>query len=109
MVYSSIAMIKQEKPRYIKFEIISKKEVEFEPLKRSILKTALSFLGENDFRNANILILEDMWKNKKGVIKTSHKYVNKVKVILALIRKIDNTDIIIKSSKVSGTLKKIGG
>lgn len=100
-------MFKKEKPRYLKFEVISKKGVEFELLKKQILKTALSFLGENEFRNANILILEDMWKNKKGIIKAYHRYINKVKVILALIRRIDDTEVIIKSSKVSGTLKNI--
>ena len=100
-------MIKREKPRYIKFDVISKKEMKFEPLKKHILKIALSFLGENEFRNAKILILEDMWKNKKGVIKVNHKYIDEVKVILALISKINDTDVIIKSSKVSGTLKNV--
>lgn len=98
-------MIKTEKPRYIKFEIISEKPVKFRDLRTTVLKTALEFLGEDQYRNAKILILEEHLKNKKGVIKTTHRYVDKVKVVLALIKKIKDINVIIRSLKVSGTLR----
>ena len=54
------------------------------------------------------LILPD-WKNNQGVIKTNPKYVNKIRVSLALVKSIKNKKMKIKTIKVSGILKKARG
>jgi RNase P/RNase MRP subunit POP5 len=52
------------------------------------------------------MFLNDKYSNNNGVIKTNHKYVDKVRTALALITKIENKDVIVRTRIVSGTLKR---
>jgi RNase P/RNase MRP subunit POP5 len=65
-------------------------------------------MGEMGAAKAGIWVLSDKYdtKTQKGIIRVSHKYVNDLKASLALIDKIDGNEVIIRSTKVSGILKK---
>ena len=89
----------KERNRYLVYEIKNNK-YNFNEIKQEMKKSILQFLGELEASKANILILED-FKENKGIIKVSHKYVDKVKVALMLIR-----NFIVETKYVSGTLKK---
>ena len=95
----------REKKRYIVFEIIgndvNKKKVETE-----IYYNSLKFLGEIGVSRANIRIIGDSWKNNKGIIRVSVKYLDELKMSLGLIKRLDNKNVIVNVIGVSGILKK---
>ena len=96
----------KEKKRYLSVEIISPDKFSAEEVKKSVEKSCLEFLGTLDAGKAGILFLSDKFKNNRGIVKTGHKYVDKVRSALALIKKIDNKEVIIQTKVVSGILKK---
>lgn len=106
--------------RYIVFEIISNKELSSDMAERAILEGSLRFLGELGTSEAGIRFLPEFWhKNKspsnlatargtaRGVLSANAVHIPKVKLVLALMKKISGHDVIIRSIKVFGTLKKI--
>ncbi len=98
----------REKKRYLAFEIISQYKFDFMTVKNAILSSCQLFLGQLGMAKAGIIVLADNFDNKKqkGLIRVNNKYINELKASLALINKINNKNIIIKSLGVSGILKK---
>ena len=99
--------VKQNRKRYIFFKIISDREIQFETAKRAILESSSILLGELGTSKANINVLPEFWQNNSGVISVSHNYVQKLKFSLALIKHIHNQYVIVRTTKVYGTLKKL--
>lgn len=93
----------KERNRYIIYEVNDK--FAFKDVKEEINKSILRFLGELEIAKSSLLILDD-WKNNRGILKVNHKYVDKVKVALMLIKYINRKNVIFQTIKVSGTLKK---
>ncbi len=83
------------------FEIIPKNKIKFEDLKKVILNKCLEFLGQLGCAKAGIMII------KPNIIRVNTKYVNDVRSSLVLIEKINNEKVIVKTTKVSGVLKKL--
>ena len=54
---------------------------------------------------AGVMILIN--KENKGIIRVNHKYVDEVKVALALINNYNNNDVKIETVKVSGVINKL--
>ena len=100
--------MKDVRKRYILYELVSEAQIDLGEFKKTFLDLSLKLLGEIDFKNANLLILETEHKNK-GIIRCSHKYVDKVKFTLAMIKEINGQKIIAQSLKTSGTLKSLKG
>ena len=100
-------MTKQNRKRYILFEIISNKELSSDMAESAILESSLRFLGELGTSEAGIRFLPEFWHKNKGVLSANANHIPKVKLALALIKKISGHDVIIRSIKVFGTLKKI--
>lgn len=102
----------REKKRYIVYEIESERKMRFEDVKNSINSNVLGFLGELGYSKSGLMIM-DMFKNNKGVLKTNNKEVDNIKTSLALIEKINNEKVMFKSVLVTGVLNKakirIGG
>ena len=96
----------KEKKRYLSFEIISEHSFSADDASKATMDSVLSFLGTLEAGKASLMFLSDKYSNNSGVIKTNHKFVDKVRTALALISKIDNKDVIIRTRVVSGTLKK---
>ena len=96
----------KEKKRYLSFEIISDSYFSADEVAKATSESILSFLGTLEAGKANILFLADKYSSNSGVIKTNHRFVDKVRTALALIRTIDNKEVIIRTRIVSGTLKK---
>lgn len=93
--------------RYILFEIMSNKEISADTAEKSILGSSLGFLGELGISEAGIRFFPEFWAKNTGVISANATHIPKVKLVLALIKKISGHDVIVKSVKVFGTLKKI--
>jgi len=83
------------------FEVIAKNKIKFEDIKKAILERCLKFLGQLGCAKAGIMII------KPNVIRVNTKYVSDVRASLTLIEKINNEKVIIKTTKVSGVLKKL--
>ena len=88
--------------RYLVFEIISEKELDFKDVKKEFENAILKFSGQLGYANINPKFI----KGSKFIIQINHKYVDLVRTIAATIRKIDKTEAIVKCVKVSGILKK---
>lgn len=96
----------KEKKRYLAFEIISNGVLNADSVAKSISNNTLQFLGTLDSGEAGIMFLKDKYANNTGIIKTNHKYVDKTRTALGLIKEIDNKDVVFRTKIVSGTLKK---
>ncbi len=100
----------REKKRYVMFEVISDNRFHgCEPIARAVDSSFLGLWGEMGAADAGLVHLNDKFSADKqtGIVKVSHKSVGKFKSSLALIRKIDGHDVIVRSVDVSGILKKI--
>ena len=95
----------KERNRYIVYEVKTKDKLDFKDVKEQILKSILKFLGELETAKSSALVLND-WSDNKGIIKVSHKYVDKIRVALMLIKYINGKVVIIQTVRISGTLKK---
>ena len=65
-------------------------------------------MGELGMSKAGLRILDDKWNPNlcRGIVKTNHLYVDNLRASLALIDKIENQQVIVRSVGVSGILKK---
>lgn len=99
----------KEKKRYLSFEVIADKNVSAESAAKAVSQSTLQFLGTLEAGKAGIMFFKDKYNSNTGVIKTGHKYVDKVRSALALITKIDDTDVVVRTRIVSGTMKKAIG
>ncbi|MEM4245286.1 MAG: Rpp14/Pop5 family protein [Candidatus Nanoarchaeia archaeon] len=98
----------REKKRYLVFEVVAKHNLSFGEVRNAIRDGLLRFLGELGFAKAGVMILDD-WKNNKGVMKVSNKHVDEVRAGLALIKKVGNETVIVRTVGVSGILRKARG
>ncbi|MEK6886734.1 MAG: Rpp14/Pop5 family protein [Nanoarchaeota archaeon] len=96
----------KEKKRYLSFEIISDNSIPVNETEKAIYDSVLNFLGTFEAGKASLMFLNDKYSNNNGVIKTNHKYTDKVRTALALIKTIDSKEVIVRTRVVSGTLKK---
>ncbi len=96
----------KEKKRYLSFEIISEKNISVENASKAVNESTLKFLGTLESAKAGFMFLADKYTHNAGVVKTGHKYTEKVRTALALIPTIENEPVIFRTRIVSGTLKK---
>lgn len=99
----------KEKKRYLAFEVLSERDINFSLVSKAIWNSALSYIGNKGAALAGIWLLNDKYRKNKGLIKVGHKYVDELKTSLALIKKINNEDVIVRSLGVSGILNKAEG
>jgi len=100
----------REKKRYVKFQILPKEmKLEENEVEKAIIKECHDFLGDYGMAKAGIVFLREKFnkEKKEGIIRVNNKYVNKLKMALGLIKKINNKKITIHIPKVSGIIKKL--
>ena len=97
----------KEKKRYLSFEILSDSSFSVDEVGKAVNDSILSFLGTLEAGKASVMFLADKYSNNSGVIRANHKFVDKVRSALILIKKIDNKDVIFRTRVVSGTLKRV--
>lgn len=99
----------RERKRYVVFKIISNDRIkDFSLVSNAIWRYSASFMGVLGQAKAGIWVLEDKWNSDKqtGMIKISNKHVDELKASLALIDKIGDQDVIVRSTATSGIMKK---
>ena len=100
----SLLPVLRESNRYIVFEVISKKQLNIQEVKKSLEEQILAFLGTLELAKSSFRLIN--FKKNKGIIKINRKYLSKIKAALTLINNMEKEKITIKSRYVSGILKK---
>jgi RNase P/RNase MRP subunit POP5 len=95
------------KKRYIVFKVHSEERLAYENMRDAVWNSLENWLGEKDLASAQVRIIRNLWdgKAKSGFIQCAHKYVDSVKVGLALIHQIGDSKVIFQVLRVSGTIK----
>ncbi len=91
----------RKRKRYIAFQIISAKPVEVEKVREALSSSLLKLFGELEGPAVKLMGFRD----GKGMIMCSHDELNKVKIALTLIKKINGQDVIPVILGVAGTIK----
>jgi RNase P/RNase MRP subunit POP5 len=97
----------RQKKRYLIFRLHSDEPVSFQDMKNAVWNSVLNWLGDNEAPNADIHIVKNLWsgKDQTGFIRCHPKYVDQVKMALALIHQIGEQKVIFQTVRVSGTIK----
>ena len=93
--------------RYVVFEIVSENQVMYKDLTEALWASMSNFLGELQASRAKIWVIQNLFdeKNKKGIIRCSHTYVEHTRVLLSLIQFVGEARATIKVLGVTGTIK----
>ena len=87
----------------------SKKKVKlFKNVSKSIQLSYKKLFGDVGMGNAGLMVLAEKYSTnkQKGIIKVNHKHLDHARASLALIKKIENQDVIVRSVGASGILNK---
>lgn len=98
----------REKNRYLAFEVLSETPLKQEEVNKGLSKSVLSLNGELGTGEMGFHIHKELYNKEKtkGIAKTTHKGVDRLKASLALIENIENQPVVARSIGVSGTLTK---
>lgn len=97
----------REKKRYIAFKIIGEGKIEFSDLVNAVWHSILNLFGEMKTGSINFWLVKDSWdkKDQRGLIKCNHNHVADIRMALALLERIGDSKVCIKTLGVSGTMK----
>ena len=78
-------------------------------LKGAIKSSMLRHVGELGVSEAGLIFMDRLYdpKTQIGIVRVSNKYVDTLKLSLALIDKINKSNVIVKSVKTSGMINKV--
>ncbi len=93
--------------RYIIFEVIADKPVEYVDISAALWSTMLEFLGELSSSEAKVWLVRNLYDpdKQRGVIRCASHCVEYTRACLALIHVIGETNSTIKVLGVTGTIK----
>jgi len=97
----------REKKRYVAFGIISEEKIDFGNLVNALWSHILDLFGEVNTGDINFWLVKDVWDKEKqrGLVKCNHKHVAEVRLALALVDRIGDAEVSIRTIGVSGTMK----
>lgn len=102
-------MVKEEKSRYIAFETIIEDEspLEVSFVFNSISRSILSLFGEVEASQSGIWLIEYDPETHQGILRCTHKSLEKIQTAMAAVSSIDNRPVIIHLLKTSGTIRSL--
>ncbi|MFP4045891.1 MAG: Rpp14/Pop5 family protein [Candidatus Aenigmatarchaeota archaeon] len=97
----------RKKKRYLAFEVKGQEKVEFNQLVGAIWHTVLNLYGEMKTSSIDLWLVKDLWQEgaQRGVVKCSHHHVDEVRLALALLDRIGDDEVMIRTLGVTGTMK----
>lgn len=95
----------REKKRYVAFEAIAETKIASSKIKEIVINSFKNLYGELGLSKAGINFVEI--RGDKGVLKINNNYVDELRASFTMVGKVNKEDILLRSLKVSGTLKKI--
>ncbi len=99
----------REKARYVAFEVMPCDGISFvfEDVFKAVEDAVKLMFGLSGLSEAKLWPMKKDWSNNRGILKVDRSFVEKLKSALPLIEEIKGKKVIVKSLKVSGTLKKV--
>jgi ribonuclease P/MRP protein subunit POP5 len=97
----------RESKRYLAFEVVSEKKMNFKTVEKAVEDACLGFFGSFGWSKANLKLVE--YNDNKGIIMMNHDGLDMVRSALLTINSIDNKKASIATKGVSGILKKAKG
>lgn len=93
--------------RYIVFEIISEKPVDFDGFAASFWNSCLSFMGEEGMSKSRPWIIMNLYdaKRQTGVVRCDNIMTERVRTSLALINIVAETKSVIRVLGITGTIR----
>lgn len=97
----------REKKRYLAFEVISEQKVSFNDVSKAVNKGISSFIGKLGAAAAGPIMLKEKYDadRQRGVLRVANSMVDKIRGSFCLIDKVGQSNAIIRSVGVSGSLK----
>lgn len=95
----------RESRRYVFFRLISDFGLNYNEVRNAVNNSLMNWMGDDDFAKAKPWMIKNLYRKGEGVIQCSSKYVDQVKVGLALTRQIGDSRVIFHTYRVSGTIK----
>jgi len=96
----------RDRNRYIAFTLRSEGGLDKRAVVRLVNSSVGSFLGEAAAGETGLWLIEWDEKTKRGILRTTHKTVDKVRAALTLAQKYEDKKITYQTLGVSGTIKK---
>jgi len=99
----------RQRKRYMKFEITSERKLEYYEIRDAVTNSIVSWIGTKGTARSGFRLIKNLWEPQKseGVLQCDPKFVDDIKVALALIRQIGDSKVIFIVTKVSGTIKSL--
>ncbi|WP_172633877.1 Rpp14/Pop5 family protein [Caldisphaera lagunensis] len=98
--------IKKPRRRYLIFEIASIKDIDPGLLENSIKEEFKNLFGITSLADSYLKLIYFDNKTKRGILRIKHIYLSHLITAIALIRKIDNDELLIIPIRTSGTINK---
>lgn len=97
----------RNKKHYITFRLYSEGKLDFNSTRDALWNSLLNWMGEGDLAKARVRIIKNLWNSREqtGFISCSPKYVDQVKLGMALVRQIGDKRAVFQTLRVSGTIK----
>jgi len=92
--------------RYIVFQIMSDKELEYEDVARDLWSVLLKLFGEVGVSFMNLKVIDYDKRSGFGILRCTHKTVDIVHAGVSMISEIRGTPILTDIKKVTGSIKK---
>ena len=98
----------REKKRYLAFKAICPKSIKFSHINNAVGSSFKNLYGITGEAEAGVILIKSRYdeNSNTGIIRVNHNYLDKLRLSLAMIKEIDNTNVIIKSVSASGMIKK---
>jgi len=94
----------RRRKRYIAFHLIAERKFDKKDVVNALIDSLIKTFGE--FGSANTGVWVEYFNGEKGIIRCYNESMDKVKVALTLINRINDVKVIPLTLGVSGTIKK---
>ncbi len=100
----------REKERYVRIKAISEAPITYADLEAAIYNSLLDFYGEVGVSQMSVWLVKDTYSEAEQtlVIRCNNRSVEKVIAGLGLISRLGDSRMVVKTLKVSGTIKGLG-
>jgi RNase P/RNase MRP subunit POP5 len=105
----------REKKRYVVFSVVYESAPErkpgYEAVKGAVMDSALGWMGGKGISSSAVRMIMNLWDQGRmeGWISCTPKAVDDVKLALALVHQIGDARVVLRSTRVTGTIKAGGG
>ncbi len=97
----------RDKHRYIAFQVVGERKFSSKEVKKAIWDASLSTLGTLGSAKAKPWFIKFDEGSQTGIVRVDRKYVEELRLALALVTNINGSRVIFRTLGVSGTMKRL--